>query len=368
MDISVYEIEYREKLRPRYESLATRVSELVDQLIKDAGIPIVQIEHRAKTLGSFLEKLERNSYKDPFKEIKDFAGIRVVSYYNDDVERVADIIRNEFQVDADHSTDKLQELAIDEFAYRSFHLVCTLKEPRIALPEWRPFLSLPFEIQIRSVLQHAWAAISHKLDYKLASQAPQEVRRQLFRLSALLELADLEFATIRDRSQSIAEEYRKEVDKGQLSIPLNFDSLSQYLLEKVDFGKWKKIGRDAGLREPGEEKLTTDIRSLLDILTSMGIKEIAEFNGLIKNHEGEAKQILRLVAEESKKQGYLMRANPVDLLNVLVAIAERDRFPKDFFWPEPWRDELRTTLNQLLDMSKDRKQGQKTETERMKNR
>ena len=110
-----------------------------------------------------MRKVERKSHANPFDEIKDFAGVRVISYYNDDVDRIAIILNSELDVDPAHSMDKISNLDIDEFGYRPFHLVCKLKEPRIALPEWKRFSGLTIEIQVRSVLQHAWAAISHKL-------------------------------------------------------------------------------------------------------------------------------------------------------------------------------------------------------------
>ncbi|MCK4392178.1 hypothetical protein KAX17_04670, partial [Candidatus Bipolaricaulota bacterium] len=173
--------EYRERYYPVFRDFADRIHALIEELVKSEGIPVAQVEDRAKSPESLAGKLQRKPYRDPFSEIKDLAGVRVVTYYHDDVQHVADVIRREFDVDDEHSSNKLQELAVDEFGYRSFHLVCALQAPRDALPEWQQFAGLAVEIQVRSVLQHAWAAISHKLDYKVASQAPAELRRQLFR-------------------------------------------------------------------------------------------------------------------------------------------------------------------------------------------
>lgn len=198
VDLTALEHEYRENLRPAFTRLSERLHGLLKDLLKDAGIDVAQLDHRVKDVDSFVGKVERKAYADPFAEIKDFCGFRIVTYYSDDVQKVADLLRKEFAVDPDHSTDKLGELAVDEFGYRSFHVVATLGDSRTGLPEWKVHANRSFEIQVRSVLQHAWAAISHKLDYKTASQAPEELRRKLFRLSALLELADDEFASIRN--------------------------------------------------------------------------------------------------------------------------------------------------------------------------
>ena len=89
MDTAELEKKYRDEYRPKFVSLAARISTLLEDLLKDKGIPVVQIEHRAKTVESFLGKVRLKNYEVPFDEIKDFAGVRVVTYYNDDVEHVA---------------------------------------------------------------------------------------------------------------------------------------------------------------------------------------------------------------------------------------------------------------------------------------
>lgn len=365
MDASELAREYREQYYHSYEALSPRIKELIGQFVKDKGIPIAQIESRTKTVESFQRKIERKSYKDPFTEIKDFAGIRVVCYYADDVARIAELLRDEFEVDSEHSTNKVEDLAIDEFGYRSFHLVCSIKEPRASLAEWRSVAELQFEIQVRSVLQHAWAAISHKLDYKNASQAPHDIRRRLFRLSALLELADDQFDLIRDISQEISAGYRSDVEKGDLSLPLDLDSLSTYVGEKVDLRKWEQLGLESGLRpdlkidfgsnvgaEKESELNRARIQFFLAILQAMGLTLVSEVDALIHKHVSKAPQIIKKVAVASKKHGFLMRASGLDVIAVTLAIAERNRLPRGFSWPEPWVDGIRGAMDELLSLKK----------------
>jgi hypothetical protein len=175
--------------------------------------------------------------------------VRIITYYEDDAELVASIIHHEFEVDTKHSVDKSTELEVDEFGYRSLHFVVHLGESRRRLAEWRTLAAFSAEIQVRSVLQHAWAAISHKLDNKRTSQAPPELRRRLFRLSALLELADEGFSELRDAGQEVAAHYRREVDRGELELPLNLDSLRQYLEEKAALPRWAQLATAAGAAE-----------------------------------------------------------------------------------------------------------------------
>ncbi|MCH8041030.1 MAG: hypothetical protein IH977_11905 [Nitrospinae bacterium] len=353
-----YQREFTREHLPLYQSLSPRICELLGSVLSDAEIPVAQIEHRPKSVESFLAKLGRKAYSDPFKEIKDFAGIRVIAYYADDVPRVAQILRDEFEIDEANSTDKLEELQVDEFGYRSYHLVCSLKPPRSKLTEWRQYNDLCFEVQIRSVLQHAWAAISHKLDYKSAKQAPKEVRRQLFRLSALLELGDQEFASIRDRSRTVVEEYREDVDRGQLDIPLNVASLTEYLNERFDRDEWRQLGIAAGMRDPGGTS-PSDIhtRLLFETLSEMGIGSLKELDTLIAQNKRRAPEILTSIVEACEIEGSKVSALPENLLNFFVAIAARERLPVNFTWGERWDPFLRDAMNELL--QKPRKRSKK---------
>ena len=257
MDNVLLEQQYRDRLHPLYESFTYKLHMLLGELIKKEVISIAQAEYRTKTVESFLGKIRRKNYVEPFLEMKDLSGIRIVTYYHDDVLRVADLIEREFELNREHSLDKSNLLGVDEFGYKSFHLVISLNEPRLSLPEWSPFKNFCAEIQVRSVLQHAWAAISHKLDYKAASQAPLELRRQLFRLSALLELADEQFLLLRNRTQTVVESYKEKIEQGELNIPLNRDSLVEFIRQKVKLKPWYQLGVRAGMM-PDRELITID--------------------------------------------------------------------------------------------------------------
>jgi len=336
-------------LRPLYEAFAARVASLVGELLTTSHISHSQVEHRAKTTDSVAEKVRRKGYTNPLSDIKDLAGVRVIVYYHDDVQRVAEMIRREFDVDPNHSSDKLEELSVDEFGYRSFHLVCRLNSARRSLAEWSKYRDLFVEIQVRSVLQHAWAAISHKIDYKAVSQAPAELRRALYRLSALLELADDQFATLRDSSSELVQRYQAQVVRGKLDIPLNIDSLTQYLHEKVDLDEWRRLGVEAGMDDPHEVAFKApDVSKLLAVLQAVNVKTLAEFQQLLDKHRPGAAGHLRVFADEVRHEGRGFFAVPVDVISALVTIAERDRLPPGFEWTKPWREDIRRTVRRLI--------------------
>src|SRR5262245_58615407 len=163
LDKAEAEKRYRDTVRPLCDVFGRRLAAITEDLCSTSGIAIAHIDTRAKSVDSFLGKADRKAYTEPLAEMKDLCGVRGVTYYQDDVARAVAILSEEFAVDGAHSLDKAEELDVDEFGYRSVHLVVALKEPRSTLAEWKPFVELTAEIQVRSVLQHAWAAISHKL-------------------------------------------------------------------------------------------------------------------------------------------------------------------------------------------------------------
>jgi hypothetical protein len=115
-------------------------------------------------------------------------GIRVVTYLEDATFRVAAAIERAFDIDYARSLDKRGQLDPTQFGYRSLHYVCRLSGEAD---------QRPFEIQVRTVLQHAWAEIEHDLGYKASARLPPALRRRFSRLASLLELADEEFVAIK---------------------------------------------------------------------------------------------------------------------------------------------------------------------------
>lgn len=183
--------------RSQYEVFSDRVKSLITTLINNAGIRVDSIQKRTKTLKSLTDKLSSpdKSYTR-LEDVPDLAGLRVIAYHREDADRVVELIRKEFDVDDEESEDTAARLAPNEFGYQSVHLVIRLSEKRRQLSEWSEVNALHAEVQVRTVLQHAWASISHALQYKQERDVPDALRRRMARLSALLELADQEFVTL----------------------------------------------------------------------------------------------------------------------------------------------------------------------------
>ncbi|WP_326666942.1 hypothetical protein [Streptomyces canus] len=191
------EQEYEETVSTLRE-MAPHLESLMRALTAAEGIPIHYIVSRVKTKFSTLQKLNRpgKNYTG-IGDLTDVLGIRIVTYFPDDVDAVADVVKREFSVDGENSIDKRALLDPDRFGYLSLHFVAKLGEQRAALAEYVRYSNVAFEIQVRSILQHAWAEIEHDLGYKSSSTVPREIRRRFSRLAGLLELADSEFTEIK---------------------------------------------------------------------------------------------------------------------------------------------------------------------------
>lgn len=181
------------EVRPRFVSLA---DELTKILRKEAArsCPLALIDARAKSVSSFAEKiLRKGKYTDPLREITDLCGIRVVAHLKSEVEAMCAFIRDNFRVDEKNSLDTLSRLQPAEFGYRSVHYVVQLRPDRFPDIE-ADLCDLTAEIQVRTILQHAWSDIGHDRIYKGSFRVPAEWARESARIAAVLEGADESFS------------------------------------------------------------------------------------------------------------------------------------------------------------------------------
>lgn len=225
------EIERYRQQRSTLVSFTDKMQRVLQDILAHTNVPIQSIESRTKTVDSFAEKIQRagKSYQNPLAQLTDLCGLRIITYYADDVDVVVDALRRSFTIDEQNSVDKRASLNPSEFGYQSVHLIVRLDDTRASLPEWGGCSTFKVEVQVRSVLQHAWAAIEHSLQYKASIEAPLQLRRSLTRLAGLLELADAEFERLRDHQRRERDVAKQAVESGNALIPLNIETLGQYI-------------------------------------------------------------------------------------------------------------------------------------------
>lgn len=212
--------------RELFGHMASDLEDILPTLIAREGIAISNLSIRIKNEEKLRRKVRFKHKYERLSDITDVIGCRVITLFEDDVERVQSLIAREFDVvEVVERRRKMQE-GVD-FGYNSLHMIVRFSGARVQLAEYQPYADVAFEIQIRTVLQHAWAEIEHGLGYKNDFEIPRVVRRRLSRLSASLELLDEEFCNVRDE----VERYNHSIDRIErvLKTDINITSLCKYL-------------------------------------------------------------------------------------------------------------------------------------------
>lgn len=187
----------------------TSFCSLINSLVSHSGdIAISKIEGRVKDKEECLSKfnlkyrkdLEANGTQYEIKDhISDLIGVRVVCLYEDDIEKIKDVLDQHFSVI--DVTDKIFQIEKTEgsFGYKGLHLDLKIGNERKGMPEYKAFVDFNFEIQIRTIVQDSWSVLDHKIKYK--KKIPNKLKRRINTLAALFELADREFLAIRTETE-----------------------------------------------------------------------------------------------------------------------------------------------------------------------
>ena len=286
---------HAQELLAQYHTLLpvyTRMEEVIPERLKaifdDAGIIVAAIEHRVKTEGSLAGKLKLKGgkYKDIY-DITDLVGIRVITFYIDDVDKVASIVERLFEVDWENSIDKRKAHEIDSFGYLSLHYICRIPESSYSDPEHPEVNKIRFEVQMRTVLQHAWANMNHDTGYKSGVEIPTIYMRNMSRLAGMLELVDDEFSRIRREITDYRRNVQNLVASGNLEeVQLDGDSFKSYL----QIGPFDRLSeRIASINQA--EIQPVDLSKFLPLFKAMGFRTLGDIDKLVKEYSEAAYQI-----------------------------------------------------------------------------
>ena len=194
----------------------------------------------------YQSKLEEDEEEYEIKDhITDLIGLRVVSLYESDVEKIKDVLAEEFEVI--EITDKIKDIESKEssFGYKGLHVDLKLKEPRNSMREYSRYSDFRFEVQIRTIIQDAWSVLDHKIKYK--KSIPLPLKRRINTLAALFELADREFYSIREKTIKATEEEKEKVktetpsESEELNV-FSFLAIADDLFPGYEFHSYKVDG------------------------------------------------------------------------------------------------------------------------------
>lgn len=282
-----------------YKQFGESMNSLITNLLQISNIDTHSTHFRVKNENSLKEKIEKKDKYNMLNEITDLLGVRIITYYSSDTDRVAKLIREEFHVDEDNTIDKRKTHEPDRFGYMSLHYVVSLKENRISLIEYKRFNNIKFEIQIRTILQHTWAEIEHDLGYKSKNSVPSHIRRKFSILSGTLELIDGAFIEIKNDLSEYDNQTRIDLSK---NIPANQENyndindiyIKNFVLESSVISKMydaylrkskNKISEGAVALYPSPAKYETDISfsTIVKVLHTLGIEKSSELINLIES-------------------------------------------------------------------------------------
>ena len=259
--------EYRDHL-PEFREQTQAIQKTLRDTLDKAGIIVTSIESRVKTEDSLAGKLELKGAKyKSLADITDIIGLRVITYYSEDVDKVASAVDRLFDIDWDNSVDKRKLLEIDTFGYLSLHYICTKKG-----------FGYRFEIQMRTILQHAWANMNHDTGYKSGVEIPTYYRRSLSRMAGLLELVDEEFSRIRVELADYRRKVQALVASGNLDdAPLDLETYRSFL----EMEPFERLNRNiAGINQA--EIQPVSLLPYLEVFLFLECKTLGDVDRLIK--------------------------------------------------------------------------------------
>lgn len=221
--------EYRDRL-PVLNRLKEVALDILKRTLKENHMVVTAIEGRVKTEKSLAGKLElKGSKYRTVDDITDTVGVRIITFFSDEVDKIAALMERMFEIDWDNSVDKRKMLEIDRFGYMSLHYICRIPKTLFEDPQQPLLNEIRFELQMRTALQHVWANMQHDTGYKSEVEIPMEYQRSLNRLAGILELADEQFSRIRKEINDYRRNVQSLVVSGNFDeVPLNGDTFRSY--------------------------------------------------------------------------------------------------------------------------------------------
>lgn len=262
-----------EDLRPTILATTDAYTALVTSLLDDAGINYLSVTGRTKSVASFAVKAHRRvdgrpAFSDPMREITDQIGVRVITFVHSDVSAVADLLAAAMTVLDDR--DMGQETAREgRFGYSSRHVL-------VAADEGSALAGHQASVQVRTVLQHAWAEFEHDVRYKgtVPQEAAPDMDRRFTLAAGLLELADREFSTIRDRLQESMTGHPAEDDEDDPRI--SAQDLASFLAGRFADAGWSRTDHYAWISGLLLEMGVTSLEELGALLAQVNTRAINE--------------------------------------------------------------------------------------------
>ena len=305
---------------PLLERMKNIVLERLRNCLDDNHIIVAGMEARIKTEKSLTGKLELKGYKyHTLDDITDLLGVRIITFYSDEVDLISALVEQLFEIDWKNSVDKRKMLEIDRFGYMSLHYICRIPETMYHDPATPQLNQIRFELQMRSTLQHVWANMYHDMGYKSEVEIPVEYHRNMSRLAGMLELADEQFSRIRKEINDYRRNVQSLVASGNLNeVPLNGDTYRSF----IELKPFKRLAdKIAAINQA--ELFEDSLMPYYKVFLHLGMKTIGDIVGMRNECEEGAYQLALL---QLAGTGLDIVANSVALQNICIVYILKQGF------------------------------------------
>lgn len=321
-------------LLPQCERIVVEMMRLL-QRAAEGCVPAVQVKGRVKRLPSLLDKLQRKFTAEELVEplpalrrLADLMALRAVCPFLEDVDLVVEAARSVFEIQEVEQKGEGRSFA--EFGYASTHLQVSL--PYELQREFPTLSEFRVEIQVRTILQDAWAEVEHELIYKVgAHPLNQQIRRKLAALNANLVLSDTIFQEIRDYQKSNisdltrARENHLEHSTGE--HPLYVAPGGESVPRRTSQGEVEKL-----LKKGLNAQIAGEMEDAVRIYTTLLEHPLDNFTlSVVLNHRGMANESLEENADALEDFLHAKDADPRNArarINLALAWRRQGRLPE----------------------------------------
>ncbi len=317
--------EYEQRY-PSLASVSAQIEELLGNILEPQNLPIHAVVARPKAPRSVRAKLLRKKYRWPKRQVMDVLGARVMLYHARDVNAAVEELQKQLRIYACHSVDKRTALGLQEFGYRSVHLIASVRRSSALARQYSKLIGVRFEIQVRSVLEHAWAEIEHEAVYKSGAEFPDEIKRRFAAVAAVLELLEADFVELGDSTSKLVDiALARLQQRGSAKSEKKLDTASLLAILEMEVPTGLSFRAATKSGKPFPQRI--EERFLL-ALGRLGIKRIKQWV-----HALRSARLRRAVALYAANSGIIAR--DVSHLAVLaLAVGIRNATLFDVYFPE----------------------------------